>query len=170
MAKGFIIGFILAFVVLAVGAYFYFGLGLAPVATSADPMPFETYLAQRGLKAAVHKASDLKSPLDASEPNLLAGATVYRQNCAVCHGLPGREMTSIAQGEFPKPPQLLKGKGVTDDPVGETFWLVQNGVRLTGMPGFKASLNETQMWQVSQLLANADKLPESVKSELLRKD
>ena len=169
MAK-FLIGFIAAFVFLAVGAYVYFGLGLAPVATASAPMPFETYLAHRGLKAVVKKASGLTSPVDASEPNLLAGATTYRQHCAVCHGLAGQETSHIARGMYPKPPQLLTGKGVTDDPVGETFWLVQNGVRLSGMPGFHDSLSETQMWQVSQLLAHADKLPESVKNELLRKD
>jgi len=170
VAKGIIIGFILALGCLALGAYIYLSLGLVPVATAAEPMPFETYLAKRGLKAVVHKASGLHSPLDAAEPNLLIGATLYRNNCAVCHGLPGQETTSIAAGMFPKPPQLLHGKGVTDDPVGETFWLVQNGIRLTGMPGFKASMSETQMWQVSQLLAQADKLPEGVRAELLRKD
>jgi len=170
MAKGLIVGFILAFLVIAVGAYFYFGLGLAPVATAASPMPFENYLAHRGLKAVVHKASGLKSPVDPSEPNLLAGATIYRHQCAVCHGLPGQETTSIARGMFPKPPQLMKGKGVTDDPVGETFWLVQNGIRLTGMPGFRDSLTDTDMWQVSELLANANKLPDPVRAELLRKD
>ena len=66
MAKGVIIGFILAFGCLALGAYLYFGMGLAPVATAAEPMPFETYLAKRGLKAVVHKASGLNSPVDAS--------------------------------------------------------------------------------------------------------
>ena len=52
--------------------------------------------------------------------------------------------------------------GVTDDPPAETFWKVANGIRLTGMPGFKQSLSETQMWQISLMLANADKLPRSV--------
>jgi mono/diheme cytochrome c family protein len=54
--------------------------------------------------------------------------------------------------------------------VGETFWKVQNGIRLTGMPGFKGSLSEKEMWQVSQLVALADKLPESAKSELSGKE
>jgi mono/diheme cytochrome c family protein len=67
---------------------------------------------------------------------------------------------------FPRPPQLFRGKGVTDDEPGETYWKVENGVRLTGMPGFEKSLSETQMWQVSLLLANADKLPDSVKQSL----
>jgi mono/diheme cytochrome c family protein len=47
--------------------------------------------------------------------------------------------------------------GVTDDPPGETYWKVANGIRLTGMPAFKDALTETEMWQVSLLLANADK-------------
>ena len=67
---------------------------------------------------------------------------------------------------FPHPPHLFRGKGVTDDEPGETFWKVKNGIRLTGMPGFEKSLSETQIWQVSLLLANADKLPDSVKQSL----
>ena len=47
--------------------------------------------------------------------------------------------------------------GVTDDPPGETYWKVSNGIRLSGMPSFKDVLTDNQMWQVSVLLANADK-------------
>jgi mono/diheme cytochrome c family protein len=80
--------------------------------------------------------------------------------------LPGQEQTAIAKGEFPKPPELFKGESVTNDPVGETYWKVANGIRLTGMPGFMGSLSPAQMWQVSLLLANADKLSPAVKSAL----
>ena len=52
----------------------------------------------------------------------------------------------------------LEGWGrVSDDPAGETYWKVANGIRLSGMPAFSHVLNQTEMWQVSQLLANADK-------------
>jgi mono/diheme cytochrome c family protein len=64
---------------------------------------------------------------------------------------------------FPKPPALLVGMGVTDDEPGETYWKVANGIRLSGMPAFRQSLSETEMWQVSLLLAHADKLPEQAK-------
>jgi hypothetical protein len=67
---------------------------------------------------------------------------------------------------FPKPPELFHGTGVTDDPAWETFWKAKNGIRLTGMPGFKASLNDTQLWQASVLLANADKISPAVKVAL----
>lgn len=55
---------------------------------------------------------------------------------------------------------------MTDDPPGETYWKVANGIRLTGMPEFKRSLSETEIWQVSVLLANADKISDAVKQEL----
>jgi len=59
---------------------------------------------------------------------------------------------------------------VTDDPVGESFWKVKNGIRLSGMPGFKDFLSETEMWQVSALLAKAERLPAEVSTKLKSKD
>src|SRR5437660_10516553 len=105
-------------------------------------------------------------PVPTEESTYTAGAQVYVNNCATCHGLPGRPETAIAKGEFPKPPELVTGKGVTDDPPGETYWKVANGIRLTGMPAFDQSLSTDQMWQVSLMLANADKLPASVHAVL----
>lgn len=164
--KGFVLGIIVTIVVGFAAAYVYFGSGMAPVATASAPMPFETTFAKMALHARVDKEMPKQVPIPADEANLAAGAHVYTENCAVCHGLPGKEQTAIARGEFPKPPELLKGKGVTDDPPGETYWKVENGIRLTGMPGFDRELSTTQMWQVSLLLANADKLPDSVKAVL----
>ena len=68
-------------------------------------------------------------------------AKVYRQQCEICHGT-GGPITPTAQGMFPRPPQLLHGKGVTDDPAGETYWKVKNGIRLTGMPAFGGAGSE----------------------------
>ena len=95
------------------------------------------------------------------KPAYVAGAQVYKEHCAVCHGLAGQAQTAIAKGMFPKPPKLMEGTGVTDDPAGETYWKVAGGIRMTGMPGFEKTLSTTQMWQVSLLLANADKLPKA---------
>jgi mono/diheme cytochrome c family protein len=118
------------------------------------------------LDARVSKEAPTTSPIQPSDDVYFAGAKVYEMNCAVCHGLPGQEQTPIAKGEFPKPPKLLEGKGVSDDPAGVTYWKVANGIRLTGMPGFQASLTREQMWQVSLLLANSDKFPPTVVTSL----
>ena len=53
--------------------------------------------------------------------------------------------------------------GVSDDEPGETYWKVANGIRLTGMPAFNQVLTDTEMWQVTLLLKNADQqLPDPV--------
>ena len=163
---GFVLG-VLATVLLAlVSGYVYFGQGMAPVATSAPPMPFEVRLAHMALRARLAREMPGEAPMPADEVNLAAGARVYVQHCAVCHGVPGAEPTAIARGEFPKPPHLFRGKGVTDDPPAETHWKVANGIRMTGMPGFGKSLSTDEMWQVSLLLASADKLPVGVRAGL----
>lgn len=164
--KQFILGFIAALVLLAVGGFAFVSLGLAPVATASAPLPFEKLITGIALNARVRNEAPKSSPIQPSDEVYAAGARVYRANCAICHGLPGQDETAIGKGEFPKPPQLLKGKGVSDDPAGETYWKVANGIRLTGMPGFTGSLSTDQMWQVTLLLANSDKLPASVRTVL----
>jgi thiosulfate dehydrogenase len=164
--KTFLFGVVIGFILVPVLVSAYFLSGSAPVATSAPPLPFERILAGGALHARVAKEKPAAAPIAADAANYIAGAEVYRNDCAVCHGTPGSEQTAIAKGMFPKPPDLFRGKGVTDDEPGETYWKVANGIRLTGMPGFNQSLSETQMWQVSLLLANADKLPDAVKQAL----
>jgi len=162
----FVLGVIAGVVLVVLSGYFYFASGSAPVATSATPMPFEKMLAHKALNAVIEREMPKSVPIRVDESGYAAGAQVYRQNCAVCHGLPGQPESEIAHGMFPYPPQLFKGHGVTDDPAGETFWKATNGIRLTGMPGFKGVLSETELWQVSVMLADADKLPQPVKDSL----
>ena len=166
LLTGFVLGVLATVLLASAGIYTYFKRGMAPVATSAPPLPFEKKLARMALHARLEREMPDQAPIPLDEGNLVAGARVYVQHCAVCHGLPGGKQSAIAEGEFPKPPHLFRGKGVTDDTAGETYWKVANGIRLTGMPGFEKSLSTDQMWQVSLLLANADKLPASVGAAL----
>ena len=161
-----LLGVIIGILLVVVCGYMYFALGYAPVATSASPMMFERKLAHMALNRVIAKEAPQNPSVHPSEDNYMAGAHIYREQCAVCHGLPGQPQPDIAKGEFPDPPQLFKGKGVTDDPAGETYWKVANGIRLTGMPAYSNSLSQDQMWQVSLLLANADKLSSTVRAEL----
>src|SRR5215469_4316423 len=124
-------------------------------------MPFEKMFTRMALHARQEKEVPKTVPISTDEPNLLAGAQVYKEHCAVCHGVQAQPQSAIASGMFPKPPKLMEGTGVTDDPPGETYWKVSRGIRMTGMPGFDKTLSATQMWQVSLLCANADKLPTS---------
>jgi thiosulfate dehydrogenase len=166
MLKALVVGILLGVLLVFGGVWFYFTSGRAPVAVTDPPLPFEKKLAHAALGAHIDRQGRKDPAVPADEANFLAGADVYKQNCAVCHGLPAEPESAIAHGMYPKPPELFHGTGVTDDPAWETYWKAENGIRMTGMPSFKGRLTETQLWQVSQLLANADKIPGSVKAVL----
>jgi thiosulfate dehydrogenase len=163
----FVAGGIVTVVVMAICVFGYFRLGIAPVATSAPPMVFEHALAKAALHARIRKEMPDAAPIAADDANLAAGAHVYAKNCAVCHGMIDQPPTYIARGMFPKPPQLFV-KTVADDPPGEIYWKTKNGIRLTGMPAFVGSLSDSEIWQVSLLLKNADQVPAAVRTILAR--
>lgn len=73
----FIFGLIVGLAVIPLAVYVYFSTGMAPVATSAPPMPFEKMFARMALHAGMGKAASQPSPIPADETNLLAGAQIY---------------------------------------------------------------------------------------------
>src|SRR5260370_35751992 len=87
--RQFIFGFIAALALIAAGGLGYVALGLAPVATTSTPLTFERLIAGIALNARVNKEGPKSSPILASDEVYAAGARIYRNNCAVCHGLPG---------------------------------------------------------------------------------
>jgi thiosulfate dehydrogenase len=166
MLKGLILGILIGVLLVAGGVFFYFASGRAPVAVTAPEIPLEHKMAHMALDAYLKKLPHPAPQVPADEKNLLEGARVYKQNCAVCHGLPGQTPSAIAEGMAPQPPQLFKGTGVTDDEEWESYWKAKGGIRMTGMPGFKGRLTETEIWQVAVLVKNADKISPAVRAEL----
>lgn len=166
--KKFVLGLIVGLLIPAIGGYFYIKMGMMPVATASAPLPMEEKIAHMALRARMAKDPVQHSPVPADEANMTQGARVYVENCAFCHGFAGEKASFAAKGMFPLPPQLLSEDMVTDDPPGEIHWKVENGIRLTGMPGFKDMLTPMQMWQVSLMLQHADKLPDQTKAALAK--
>jgi len=164
--RGFVFGVVFTILVAASVLYVYFATGMAPVATSASPMPFEKKLARMALHARLEREMPIQVPVPADETNLVAGAHVYMTQCAVCHGVPGREQTAIAEGEFPRPPHLFIGKGVTDDEPGETYWKGFGRYSAYRHAGIQSNAFGGGDGQVSLLLAHAAKLPDPAKAIL----
>jgi len=165
--RGFVLGIFITLMGLAVGAYLFVRTGGIAMETTAPPLPLEKTVADMALRASLAHAADQKNPLPFNDDTMLAGAQRYKQYCAVCHGTPRQPRTAISKGMFPDPPQLFEKEGMmADDPEGETFWKVTHGIRLSGMPGFKSTLSDTERWQLTTLVAHADKLPPAVQTEL----
>jgi len=169
-----LLGFVLGIVVLVAAVAIYFRWGSPPVATADKPFPFEKAIVQVPLSARIESQVQ-QPPFGVSEDVYETGAKVYKADCAACHGVPGHDVP-YAKYMYPQAPQLwnrhARGNavGVSDDPPGETYWKVANGIRLTGMPAYKHVLTDTQMWDVSLLLKNADQqLPDPVTKILTAK-
>ena len=168
--KNFCFGILAATVGTVIFGYLFVYLGGIPMDTKSGALPGEMFLARTALRAAIKSEIGRQSSVAADENTWRAGARIYKTNCRVCHGSPGLPETPIAKGMFPPPPQLMKD-GVEDDPVGETFWKIKNGIRLTGMPGFGGALSETELWQVSQFLVKGGgKLPSAILDSLRARD
>ncbi len=166
--RGFVLGLVVGLLVLPVGVWCWLKYGHPPVAVNDPRLPFEKQIVSMPLHARIARETAQEPvTMTASPANLLLGAEIYRANCASCHGLYGLP-SSFGPHMFPKAPQLWAPHGndvvgVSNDPAGETYWKVKNGIRLSGMPAYAQLLNEAQMGQVSILLASAAKpLPAAV--------
>ena len=169
-----LLGFLLGVVVVVAAAALYLRWGSLPVATSDKPFPFEKAIVKVPLTARIQRQIQ-QPPFGISEDVYEGGARVYREQCASCHGTPGHDVP-FAKHMYPAAPQLWKKHakgnvvGVSDDEPGETYWKVANGIRLSGMPAFNHVLSDTQMWQITLLLKNADQqLPDPVMKILTQK-
>jgi thiosulfate dehydrogenase len=164
MLKGIVAGVILAFAIALLGAFLLVRSGFIPANADAQPGWLETWLAGTSLDASLQREAPKEpNPVALSDQSLLDGVRLFAQNCAVCHGSAqgAASPSPIAKGLYPKPPQLATD-GVEDDPEGASFWKIKHGIRLTGMPSWRYSLTDRQIWTLALFLKHMDKLPPAV--------
>ena len=143
---------------IAVGVYF------VTIGVSARPEPsaIETLAAHtvRGL-AIRAKVAGVTSPVPVSEAVIKEGMEHFADHCAVCHGNDGSGNTEMGRGLYPRAPdmRLPATQTLTD---GELFYIIENGVRLTGMPGWSTGTKEgeTSSWHLVQFIRHLPKLTE----------
>jgi mono/diheme cytochrome c family protein len=135
----FLLGLIIGLLIIPVWVFFYFHNGHPPVAVADQPFLLEKEIVRVPLQVRIDKEMPASAPIEASATNLTAGAQIYRQQCAACHGLYGRP-SDFAGHMYPRAPQLWAPHGngvvgVSDDPVGETYWKDRDaGVRQGSEP------------------------------------
>lgn len=155
------IGIVILLILLTIGAFAYLRFGPVPVAVLDTAFPFEKQIVKIAVRARIARQTQ-NPPFAASEDVFQSGANIYQHQCSMCHGIPGHD-SSLSKQMFPAPPQLWKRHGakgvvgVSDDDPGFSYWVVSNGIRLSGMPSFSHALSDKERWEVSLLLKNADK-------------
>jgi mono/diheme cytochrome c family protein len=147
---------LLSIVVAAGAAVFFFGGFYSVAASQEDPAIVHWALVKVRTNSIIHNAND-QPPAGLDEPaKVQAGARAFNElGCTNCHGAPGVKWSAFSEGLHPDPPDLK-------DVVGELtpsqlFWVIKNGINMTGMPSFSAAgAKDEQLWSV---VAYLEKLP-----------
>ncbi len=124
-----------------------------------EPSRVEAFVARRVRRLAVPTAAaEAQNPFSAT-PEVLAEAMAhFADHCAFCHANDGGGQTAIGQGLYPKPPDMRQGdtQNLTD---GEIFYIIHNGVRLTGMPAFgKPGDDDPDSWKLVVFIRHLPKM------------
>ncbi len=135
------------------------------ISARSAPGRLETAVARRLRAAAIPRtARTLNSPVPASPESSSEGLEHFADHCAVCHANDGSGDTEMGRGLYPRPPDLRRPatQSLTD---GELFYIIENGVRLTGMPawGDGTSAGERASWHLVQFVRRLPSLtPEDI--------
>jgi mono/diheme cytochrome c family protein len=112
------------------------------------PSSVETALANAAKDLVIPmEAEKLKNPLGGDPQTVSQGRQIYEQSCAICHGSDGHGQTTLGQGMYP-PVMDLTSPHAQHWNDSEMFWVIQNGVRLTGMASWKATINPEDTWKL----------------------
>ncbi|MFY9802815.1 MAG: c-type cytochrome [Candidatus Acidiferrales bacterium] len=162
--RGFLFGIIFTLIVVFGGGYYLLKQGYVNFDADHEPSHSELHLAMAAVDASTDRnAPQIKNPLTADETNLSAGARLYVDHCAGCHGVPTNPDSQFARSFNPPVPAFFKE--APDMPENQNFYIIQHGIRWTGMPAWSGTLNDTQTWQLVTFLSNIEKLPPAALKE-----
>jgi thiosulfate dehydrogenase len=155
--RGFVLGFVVAIIVVAAAVFSYLRFGWIDPRADIPVGMLESKVAMPSLDAAVdRRAAEVKNPVAASDDNLIAGMKSYQTNCSGCHGDIHHPRSVLADALYPRAPQFVEDP--PDMPENQNFYIIQHGVRLSGMPAWKQALSDQEMWQVTTFLSHMNKL------------
>jgi len=116
--------------------------------------PVEWFLETARQRAVERHAAAVEVP-DLSNPaRATRGEILYRDHCALCHGLPGEPRSAVANGLNPPPPDLSTGIPAAD--AGKAWWVTGRGIRMSGMPAFGERLSDDEIWDVVAWLTRGE--------------
>jgi mono/diheme cytochrome c family protein len=156
--RRFLLGFIAAVVIVLLVEFLWVRLGFVDPRADVAESALERAVAMPSLDASLDRhASEARNPVAATDANLAAGMKIYQTNCAGCHGDIHQPHPLCGDAFYPRVPQFMED--TPDMPENQNFYIIQHGIRLSGMPAWNGSLNEQEMWQVTTFLSHMNKLP-----------
>jgi mono/diheme cytochrome c family protein len=130
------------------------------VSARPDPGALEARTARTIRTLAIRpRVRGVTNPVPASDAVIMEGMEHFADHCAVCHGNDGSGNTEMGRGLYPRAPdmRLPATQNLSD---AELFYIIENGVRLTGMPGWATGTKdgETSSWHLVHFIRHLPKL------------
>jgi hypothetical protein len=148
-----VIGFILCLVILAIGGVIYIYSGMYDVSVANRDKGISRWVLETTMENSVeHHARNVEIPSLDDSTMILKGYVHYSRMCG-CHGAPGRESSKSFN---PEPPELYRTAGEWQP--NELFWIVKNGIKMSGMPAFSGRTSDDEIWETVAFLRILPKL------------
>jgi mono/diheme cytochrome c family protein len=136
----------IALFLVAIGAVGLLWSGRLDVSAVNPSSPLVEWAVHSVMQGSVRAhASDIQPPTNLAD-RAAQGASDFDEMCAQCHGAPGKERGEIGQGLNPRPPSLIEAAPRWTS--SELFWIVKNGIRMTGMPAFGPTHDDNRIWAI----------------------
>ena len=137
-----LLGILVALVVIYSGVF-------NVAATVEDSAPLRWVLITAREASIQRRAQAIQSPALGAPELVENGFRIFRQDCAMCHTPPGRQVTSMSKGLNPAAPPLAELVDMND---AELFWVTKHGIRFTGMPAWGSTYGDKDIWSVVSFL------------------
>jgi len=140
--------------------------GAFDVSAASPPSKFEQRVANFTMRRSVaRRAPRTRNPQAASPEIWRAGLAHFKENCVMCHGAPGVDESEFGQGLNPPAPDLTL-PSIQKMSDGEIFWIVSNGIRMTGMPAFSPTHKPEEVWKIVAFVRHLPELSDEEQKAL----
>jgi mono/diheme cytochrome c family protein len=161
----FISGVIVTVLVVLGIAGFIFATGRFNVAATAPPDMIDKVAPWALEKALERRSKDVTDPIARDAGAIARGMTHYRENCLPCHGAPGVEPAEFHEGMNPSPPDI-DAPALQNDSDAELFWVIKNGIRMTGMPAFGVNHKDEEIRDIVAFVRHAPQITDAERQKL----
>lgn len=145
-------------VVVPIGVFLFVKSGIFNVGASSPHTKLTEWVTHETMIHSIRNhARKIEPPVHTSAAQLVAGFCAYETHCVACHGAASVTRQPWVGGMEPQPPYLLdETQRFTP---GELFWIVSNGIKMTGMPRWRESMSNRQIWNIVAWLEVSRNLP-----------
>lgn len=143
----FLAGFVVAIALLVLGGLAFIYSGVFNVAASPPHTTVGRWVLNTTKQQSIEARADVvTAPEKFTDEQVHEGFRAYNEMCVICHGAPGKEASEIGKGLEPRPPDLAEAAKRWEP--RELFWIVKNGIKMTGMPAFGNTHDDQEIWSV----------------------